>query len=403
MKFYFVSAFLISSLLFSQVSILATSNSNGTCKKTIHLKGNIERVGWGYVSETGEYTVHVLYKNGNIEEINGNRTGFCNVKPFNKRHSNLIHSLRERGVVNEKILKSRTYVDDTNANSEPGPSNDFPGWILLMNQLPVNDKKDRMKHFRSVVMTSNALGISRWYDLQSNEYFLSIGLTPFSGNKSFGAGFPIVKGHIKQGTSLAVYGYYKGRLDLLAQTNWDVRQNALDLVGAADADLNGCPEIYVIRDPEGAAVLELWELHNKPSTSGNPFTLIKKSELKEFSNRVSLDSFGEFAKFIDLDDDFLHNELIIANKSRNELKILTIRNGQMKIAKKIKLPAKISNNTARLQPILGALFKIDQKSNQYLGIPFEDNSIRAIKLPKIKKTKQSKDSKMKTTAYSCKF
>ena len=166
--------------------------------------------------------------------------------------------------------------------------------------------------------------------LPPERVFMSRHLNPFAfgrhdRNRSLGLSVALIEGHVTRGPALSVYGYYGGRLGLIARTPWHGdKRGWIALVKAFDLDWDGCPELALVRDPQANGTLEIWQLRHEPSPDGTPFTLVKRAEAKGFSNHV----FGTFSNrisaAIDADGDGTL-DLVVPDQTRKVLRVMSVK------------------------------------------------------------------------------
>ena len=141
----------------------------------------------------------------------------------------------------------------------------MPAAAFLFNRSTAYDHAatGRGYHLTSLAMLMTKAQRYRIINLPPERVFMSRHLNPFSHgrdkrNRSFGLSAALIEGHVNHGPALSIYGYYGGRLVLIARTPWHGDKNGwLALVKAFDLDFDGCPELTLVRDPQADGTLEI--------------------------------------------------------------------------------------------------------------------------------------------------
>ena len=354
-----------------------------TCNKTVlELGEGVERIEWLFPgASVMKFLGFVLYRNGRVLRVEGNSHGFCDPDPNHKVHSNHWLTPEERGVTSRLLeFRPEMNVDDSSGTAERGPMDDTPtvGFLFARSAVNTLAALGRDYHLSSLAVLMNKAQRYRIINLPPERLFMSRHLNPFAlgrdaKNRAFSLGVALIEGHISRGPALSVYGYYDGRLGLIARSPWHGDKNGwMVLAKAFDLDWDGCPELAVVRDPQADGTLEIWQLRHEPSPDGTPFTLVKRAEAKGFSNHV----FGTFSNRIavttDLDGDGTF-DLVVPDQTRKVLRVMSLKGGRLEEIHRVELPAPVAHDLT-----YHVAWKDPRRVT--LAVPLEDDTIRLVPL-----------------------
>lgn len=349
------------------------------CKKQIlHLNGEVDRIQWFSIGY-GDFSGFVVYSDGKTEKITGSFRGFCDLESEHKSSSShwLTTEEREKEYPLDKVPAGQKF-DDTYGNSAPGLEYDvanFFGYLTNRTTDYNHNVMGRGYHLTRLLTSTNIAGHIRWIDQPSGKVFLSRKISSFRipcDQKKCPWGLPVIEGDVEKGARIAIYGYYERRLNLLAHTPWHGDKTGwINFVGIRDFDNDKHLEIAAIRDPQNEGILEIWELQNKKSPSGTPFTLIKRDQLAGFSNHLFGTKSTRISTILPLGSSGLP-QLIVPNKARDALRIISAKDDQLKEISTIALPLSIAHDMALISS-----YSEKQVLNKLI-VPLSDNTIRLI-------------------------
>ena len=377
------SAFLFAAALFLwPAQALAKDPEKEICDKTVlHLGEGVERIQWEFPGLYGRKVQGVVvYRDGRRINVRGDHQRLCDLEPDREVYESRWLTLEERGLDAKFLSYSQgKNADDTEGTAEADSVDETSSYAWFSNRTTILDRPviGRGYHLTRLVIHTNKTDRNRFVDLPSDRVFMSRYVNPFSLNlhgNHHPVGMALIEGHVAHGPALSVYGYFEGRLQLLARTPWHGdRHGWMVLVKARDLDRDGCPELAVVRDPQDKGMLEVWELRHELSPDGTPFRLVKRAEAQGFSNHVFGTASTRISLAVDADRDGII-DLIVPDRTRKFLRVMSLKDGRLEEVRLIALPAPIAHDLNFFHATHKKVRKLT------LVVPLEDSTIRLVKI-----------------------
>lgn len=356
-------------------SDLTTQNCSN---KFIELGEDVDQLRWFWPGGlTTDFYGSVLYKDGRTAELEGNRHFLCDLKITRRSEAKNILTADELGIDMKMFSVSQDWqFDDTSGDAELGDKsvNTWSNFLSKRSWMYDHDVVGRGYHLsRFAVQTVD--GQLRYVDLPANRVFLNRRSVDFrvahGSKKRTTTAYALTEADLERGPALAVYGYYEGRLRLLARTPWHGDPKGwINPVYGGDIDRDGCAEVAVIRDPQKDGLLEIWRMRPERSPDGTPYTLVKQSSADGFSNHIFGTAAERISTAADIDGN-LRMELIVPNLQRTALRIMSFKDGELSERQRIDLPV----------PVAHAMIYYSKPGLQRefaVVVPFEDGTVRSL-------------------------